>query len=287
MQIHLPTNNFAFFKTVSGSAFLATALAFPILATYSFIIALAVGKAHILGAWFAMWRSGKLNWKYVSWMCVLSVIVAFSGLKLIPSLLVLGFITQIFFSFHFLFDEFDLGEEERTLPNVVSSFGPSVLMFLALSKEFFQLNINIDIFLVIAAVFLAIEFLYTKKVTWFFVHTKALTLFVLLALFTGMSATSVLHIFLIFHYFFWFIYPVYKIHKYKPEERDGFIMILIMIVSTSVYFAVTRNSYGEEVYSLAVRAFYIGTIVHILSTAPFGYLFGLPQKKYTSVPASS
>ncbi len=280
MKIYLPTNNFAFFKILSGSLFLVAAITFPTLAAYSFIIALMVGRAHSLGAWIAMWRAGKFNWKYITWISLLSIVIAFWGLKIVSSLELLAFITYLFFTFHFLFDEFDLQEEERSVQNIIPSISPSILLVLSLCKDYFHLNIHLSVFLIIAAALLAIEFLYVRNINWFFVHMKILTLFILSALFLHVTGSAMLAVFLIFHYAFWFIYPIYKLHKYRREERDSFIMILLLMVSSSVYFSLTRNSYGDEVFNLVVKSFYIGTIIHILATAPFGYLFGLPRKKY-------
>ncbi len=278
MKLSLPTNTFSFFKFITGTIFLALATLFHSIAGYSFIIALAVGKAHSLGAWIAMWRAGKLNWKYIWWMFTISIIVAFWGLKVVSSLELLSFVTYTLFSFHFLFDEFDLQEEERSFSNILSSLSPSLLMFLFILQDFLKLTLPLNIFVAIALTFFIVELIFIHTINWFFLHTKILSLFILIAIATHVSSGSVLSVFLIFHYSFWFIYPVYKLHKYRPEERDNFIMILILIVSTSVYFALTRNSYGGDVFNLAVRAFLIGTIIHILSTAPFAYFLGLPKK---------
>lgn len=278
-RIELPRKNFGFFKFALGSTFLIAVAAHNSIASYSFLIALAVGKAHSLGAWIAMWRSGKLNWRYITSMFFISIAVSYWGLKMVDSLETLSFITYTLFSFHFLFDEFDLQEEARTQAGILASISPAFLLLLLLARDFLHINITDQILWGVTLSAIAIECIYLKKINWFFLHTKVLTLFILGAAQLGMSAGAILATFLIFHYFFWFIYPVYKLHKYKPEERDNFIMILVLIVSTSFYFAVTRNLYGEEILNLTIRAFLIGTIIHILSTAPFGYLFGLPKKK--------
>ncbi len=281
-SIDLSVRNFGFFKFIIGTIFLLIVISFNTIASYSFLIALAVGKAHSLGAWIAMWRSGKLNWRYISSMFIISVAVSYWGLKLVDSLETLSFITYALFSFHFLFDEFDLQEEDRSQTGILGSVGPAFLLILLLARDFLHVDITYHVLIAVAFSAIAIECIYFKKLNWFFLHTKVLTLFILGAAFFGMSAGAILATFLIFHYFFWFIYPVYKLHKYKPEERDNFIMILVLIISTSFYFAVTRNLYGEEILNLTIRAFLIGTIIHILSTAPFGYLFGLPKKRSVS-----
>lgn len=285
MKINLPKNTFATFKIVSGSLFLVVSLLFYKVAGYALLAALMVGRAHSLGAWLAMWRSKKLNLRYVSWMVFLSLVVSFWGVSMV-SFLTLAFITHLLFTFHFVFDEFELQEEKRDVGNVLASVSPVVLVVLFLIKDFFQLEaiLNMNIFIVIAVVLFAIELIFLKEINWFFVQTKILTLFVLFSLFMGMRSGAVLGVFLIFHYFFWFIYPVYKLHKYQREERDGLVMILVLVMVVSASFHVFTNHqiFSGELLDLALEAFYIGTIVHILSTAPFGYFFGLPKPKIYS-----
>ncbi len=282
MHIDLPKNNFAFFKFIAGSLFLMAVISYNSIALYSFFIALAVGRAHSLGAWIAMWRSGKLNWKYITSMFLVSIAVSYWGLNMVPNLQILSFITSLLFCFHFFFDEFDLQEEERSWENILPSLSPAILISILLTKDYLHFNVPLNTFYVIAGGLLLIEIIHTKRIGWFFLHTKILTLFTLVAVALHMNAQGILATFLIFHYFFWFLYPIYKLHKYKPTERDSFVMILLLVVSTSLYFSITKNDYSDEVMQLTIRAFLIGTIIHVLATAPFGYLFGLPRKSPTT-----
>jgi hypothetical protein len=282
MKVHLPVNNFAFFKMAIGTAFLAAALVTPLISIYSFAIALMVGRAHSLGAWVAMWRAGKLSWRYIVWMSAIIIAVSYWGLQMV-SLNHLLFVTYVLFAFHFFFDEFELQEERRTFTNLLSGAAPLLVMLLFLCRSFLDVAVTMGLMVTTALTFLALEFIYVRELTWFTIHTKILTAFILLSFHLGTSATAVHAVFLTFHYFFWFIYPVYKLHKYKREERDGFIMMLLLIVAASFYFAITKDSYGPQVYELVIRSFNIGTIVHILATAPFGYLFGLPLPKQSAL----
>lgn len=275
MKINLATNNFSFFKVLSGTLLLGGAFFSPfVVAGYSLIVALIVGKAHALGAWLAMWRAGKFNWIYVSAMCLITVVVTFWGS--LASLPVLNFVTYILFAFHFFFDEFDLQEEKRSGHNALAGISPFLLSFLYLVKDYYHLAFPSEIFILLASILLLAELVFVKEINWFFIQTKLLTFFILGSIFSGVPANSILSILLVYHYFFWFVYPVYKLHKYKREERDGLIMILLLIIAASV-FASSRSSYSPEFMDFSIRVFLIGTIIHIFSTAPFGYLFALPR----------
>lgn len=278
MRINLPTNDFSFFKFLSGTLILLTALIFPFFTAYSYIIPLMVGRAHTLGAWLGMWRAGKLNWIYVTWMIALTVSISYWGLAL-STIATLTFVTNLFFTFHFLFDEFYLQEEQHTLGNVLSMLSPFVLLYIFLIGGFFASPIPFALYLAIAGTFLVVEMIYLEEMNWFFFHSKILTLFVLISIYLGKPSWNIIGILLIFHYFFWFIYPVHRLHKSRPEERNGFIMILLLLVGTSIYFSFTRSSYGPEILEVTLRTFLIGTLIHILGTAPFGYFFGLPRQK--------
>jgi hypothetical protein len=73
---------------------------------------------------------------------------------------------------------------------------------------------------------------------------------------------------------------VYKLHKYnKKEERDGLVMILLLMTSTGLYFSIAGENFGERFQELATKSFYIATIIHVLSTAPFGNFFGLAHSQ--------
>lgn len=283
MKINLQKNSFSTFKIISGSVFLLVSILFYKVSSYALIAALLVGRTHSLGAWLSMWRAKKLTIKYILWMILLSVIVSYWGVTLV-SLLTLAFITHLLFTFHFIFDEFELQEERRNLNNLISSICPTVVIVLFLVRDFFNLtSLNVSFFISIVFVLLALELIYIKEINWFFIQTKILTLFALAGMILGTPARVLLGVLLIFHYFFWFIYPVYKLHKYnKKEERDGLVMILLLMTSTGLYFSMAGENFGERFQELATKAFYIGTIIHILSTAPFGTFFGLAHSQNDS-----
>lgn len=282
MKIKLTTSNFSFFKVSTGFLFLFFVILFPIIATYSFKVALVVGTAHVLGTWMAMWRAGKLNWKYVCWMFTLSIMVSFWGLKLVPAnSAILGTVTYIIFFFHLVYDEFDLQEEKRTIDNIISSIVPLTSLVMLFFRDFFGTYFNFSIFLGVIVMLLLMELIYIDEINWFFVQTKILTLFVVISIFLKFDVRLVFSILLIIHYFFWFIYPIYKLHKYKREERDGFIMMLLLVISISFYFVIIISSSSVDVADVITKSFFITTIIHVLSTSPFGYLFGLPKSKYS------
>ncbi len=275
MEIYLPTNNFSFLKILLGIPILTSAFFFPIL-VYIPIIILILGKAHSLGAWIAIWKSGKFNWIYLFWLSFFTISISVWGIKA-SSVVTLSFISFILFAFHFVFDEFDLQEEQRTLGNALSGVTPFALTFLFLLHDFAFIHLTTNFFLFITATLIFIEMFFLQKITWFFVQSKLLTLFILVSFILGSGVTSVLYIFLISHYLFWFIYPVYKLHKYRRSERDGFIMLLLVIVLMSVFVYSTLIWNIPDNDDFAIRTFFVATILHILTTAPFGYLFGLPK----------
>ena len=280
MKVNLPRNSFSFFKIVTGTSFLILVACFNKIAALAFISATLVGRAHSIGAWLAMWRAKKLTLKYVMFMLILALVVSYWGTQIVP-LITLAFVTHILFTFHFIFAEFELQEESRGMHNLLSSVSPTLIMVLYLSRDYYNLFtvFTFTFFVILAVTLLILELLYIREINWFFVQTKVLTFFMLLSMYAGVKGSMVLGVFLIFHYFFWFIYPVYKLHKYKREERDGLIFILLLIVSSNFYISGNSEILGEKFFDLALRVFYIGTIVHIFSTAPFGYYFGLAKPK--------
>ncbi len=283
MKINLPLNSFSFFKVVSGSLFLYFALFYPI-ASITYLIMMAIGRAHAFGAWFAMWRANKLNWFYGVSVLVIAVTASFVGVRVF-SLEYLLFFTYLLFVFHYLFDEFDLQEEKRSISNVISIASVSFIAPTYLISYFYNFKIDFNFFLGFFLVLLSLEIFFIKEINWFFIHTKILSFFVLLGIFLKVSPFSIVNMFLLLHYLFWFIYPVYKINKYKKEDLPGFVIILLFlifssVVSSNLFLDMSGISYSKDVVETALRAFLIGTIIHILSTAPFGYLIGLPKPKY-------
>ncbi len=279
MKVFLPRGTFSSYKIVIGTLFLILVLLFPFLTLYLVPLALLVGKPHLLGAWLGMWRARRITWKYVAWMFFLSLTVSYWGMH-VTSPEFLYFFTASLFAVHFLFDEYDLQEQKRTKYNLLAGFTPLFVILVYLFDFYYKFGISLDLVLLMVFVLVSVEVITLKEINWFFVQSKILLLFAIVAILNNFSPQSIIGVLLIFHYFFWFIFPVYKLHKYKKEERDGFIMILLLLVSTSLYFSTTSPSYGEEMYILAVKVFHIGTIIHILSTAPFGYLFGLKESQF-------
>ena len=271
MNVYLPIKSFSFFKVALGLFFLLVILVLPHAAPLLLALGMPLARAHSLGAWISMWRAKKLNWRYAAWIVVISSIVYYLGF-FVMTFRELLLCTGTLFMFHFLYDEFDLQEQKRTLSVAISGLAPLLLSIMFLVQGFTHTDIHLFVYLLLAIVFSGIELLVVQEINWFFVQTKIITVFVLCSVVLFATTTrSMLHILLMYHYLFWFIFPVYKLHKYKPEERDGFIMILLFIVSMYIF------SFIQNPSETAVRAFYIVTIIHIFSTAPFGYLFGLPR----------
>lgn len=280
MKLNLKLNTFSLFKVLLGSAFLLFAILVP-LAGFFAVAVFMVGRTHALGAWLAMWRAKKLNWKYVTILFFMTVVIAYIGLRVVP-VKELGYFTYLLFAFHFFFDEFDLQEEKRAFPAMMSAVPPYVTISLYLLSDFFNLLYTFSDFLLLFVLLTIVEFFFVREISWFFVNTKVLSLFILSSIFFHFTSTYISGTLLMFHYLFWFIYPVYKLHKYKREERDGFIMILLLITFTVLYFAAGGNLNGPDQFEIATRGFMVATIIHIFSTAPFGYFIGLPRQiKYS------
>jgi hypothetical protein len=279
MKVYLPVQSFSGYKVLAGALYLMSVIFFPVIALYSFFIALLVGRAHGLGAWLGMWRGKRITWKFVVNISLLTILFSYWGAEVV-SYEFLTFFTTALFAVHFFFDEYELQEEKISHLNLLAGFTPFITIFIYLIDSYFKLGISLTAILLLSVTLLLVELIHLEKIDWFFVQSKVHLLFVWMAIFQSFSVQAILGVLLTFHYFFWFIFPVYKLHKYKREERDGMIMILLLLISTTVYFALTNQGYGEEVYILAVKAFMIGTIIHILSTAPFGYFFGLKKPNY-------
>ena len=275
MKINLPLRTFSFFKVVVSFFILTTALVFPLAGFVSLMI-LVVGRAHTLGAWLAMWRSKKLTWYYLFSIVLVTSVLSFWGFTT-ASITALSFSAYSFFAFHFLFDEYDLQEEKRKGGNIFSSISPAISVILILISNYLHIGMTTTFFATIIGIFFIMEMFLITEINWFFVNAKILTIFILIAHTLGFSAPTILNMFLVSHYLFWFIYPVYNLHRYKREERDGFIMILIIVMLLSVFIYSSKVWGGTENIDVSLRSFYIASLVHVLLTAPFGYLFGLPK----------
>lgn len=285
MKVILPIKSFAGFKVIAGLLFFIIALVSPLFA-YVSIFMLVLGRAHSLGAWFSMWRAKKLTWVYLTSILIFTSLISWWGFT-VASLPVLAFTAYGLFAIHFLFDEFDLQEQKKNISSFVSSVLPLVLTLLYLFDDYLHFSIHITTYLLIASVFLLLEFVYLREINWFVIQTKILTLFVLIAIYIKLGSANVLNLFLLHHYFFWFLYPVYKLHKYKKEERDSFIMMLLIIVVLSIFVYSSKVWGGVDNIDVSFRSFYIASLVHVILTAPFGYLFGLPRPQVYDIRSST
>ena len=143
-----------------------------------------------------------------------------------------------------------------------------------------MLNLGFHFYVFIFLATLLLELIFNKEVNWFFVNMKIIQVFLLVCIFMSFKWLTFLGIILVWHYLFWIFFPVYKLHKYKRDERDGFILMLIILFATNIFY-VSTNAYLHDVTrEYLFRYFNIITIVHVLGTSPFGYYFGLLKPKY-------
>lgn len=253
---------------------------FPVF-TFVSLAVLVMGKAHSLGAWLAMWRANKLNWKFLAYILLVIFFVPLISFKYFSFDALVCF-ASLLFLFHFLYDEFDFQGERRGVRTIFFSASPAVIITLFVMSSFYHIVIPFLFFVTIFLVLFVVECLLLRELNWFFVQTKIISIFALVSIYHEKSVAFVFSILLIFHYLYWFIYPVYNLHKYKRSERDGLIMILLLVVASSVFIYSTKI-WGEpsDLNEMVFRGFYIASIVHIFTTAPFAYYFGFPRpKKY-------
>ncbi len=247
--------------------------------TFSLMVGLIIGKAHALGAWFSMYLSNKLNYRYVLSMILIAILFAILFFGFIDSVSSVFFVAQIFFIFHFFFDEFDLQEEKRTTTKVFLVSVPTMLLLFFLIIDFFNINFiyNFEIFFVSLVMFSIISF-FIKEINWFFTHVVILYLFIFFSLVYVHSASSILILFAVYHYFFWFVYPINKLYKNKKIEKlDSLINFLLIVLVFFLFFEIFNVYLSDDAIDFTMRLFSLGTVIHVLSTAPFGYLFGLPK----------
>lgn len=280
MQIDLKPTGFPFFKVVLSFIYLLWAVFLPV-GWFISIILIFFSKIHTLGAFMAMWRAKRLTWVYVFWMSILFVIISYLGVNVL-SIYTMSLVTFAMFAFHFIYDEYELQEEKRTYENVILMLCPLVLMYMVLFQDYFPVKIDFTVFLLTTLFFLVLEALYIRKINWIFISSKVLVLFFLATAYFGYSYTYIYYNVLMIHYFFWLAFPIYKLNKYVPEERDDFIMMFVLLVMMSafVYSTAIWPKGADAPPEILQRTFYIASIVHFLSTAPFGYFFGLRKKKY-------
>ncbi len=274
MKINLPIQGFSPYKVALGVLVLCSCYLFP-----PKMVIYALARAHAIGAWAAMWMAKKLSWRYILWLLFFAATLfslVFSKTLSIPNLALFGY---VMFAVHFIYDEFDLQEQRRDLSGLLAGFSPLALASILLIGDTAHISIPLVTLLWLAFLLIIIELSGLKEINWFFIQTKILTAFIIVSAALGANATFILDAFVISHYFFWFIYPVYKLHKYKRQERDGFVMLLILILIVSLWSPIGGSAGVHPDYIRG--SFWIITILHILSTAPFGYLFGLPKPKYS------
>lgn len=279
MQIDLKPTGFPFFKVVVSFVFLISSIFLPLISAVTIFI-IFFARVHALGAFFAMWRAKRLTWQYL--ICVMLMIVGVSYLGVnVLSIYVLSFIAFVTVSFHFIYDEYELQEENRTFENIVLMVGPLLILFLVIFRDFFQIPMSFLFFLAVAGFTFLIEAIYVRKINWIFVSSKVQMLFFLLAIYIGKDITYIIYTLLMLHYVFWLAYPVYKLNKYVKDDRDDFIMMMLLLIFFAA-FVYSTSIWGVEGMSkdVSTRIFYIASIVHIFSTAPFAYFFGLKRKSY-------
>jgi hypothetical protein len=274
--------NFSFFKLAIGVLLLSLSLIYK---NQLFIliplISFSVAKAHSLGAWIAMWRAGKMNWKYTVSVCLILLTTFYLSFNLL-NIEQITAIAFVLFALHFVFDEFELQQAKSS--NFVYWVAPGIILIQLCSytmEPFINTTFPTTYYLTLSLIALLadVSVLSKYKYDWFLINNKFISVFIAYLIINRVEVLYVFSVIILYHYIFWFIYPIYKLHKHKPEERDGFIMILIIIVLTSIYFSFTKSEQNPQTYEYALRYFSTLTIVHILTTAPFGYYLGLPRPK--------
>lgn len=279
MNIELPLKNFAAIKVISGLFILALGVIYPMTVFVTLAI-LAVGKAHSVGAYLGMWRAGKLNTKLVTWIAFVTIVVSYLGVMVLDFRM-LWLFSILIFVFHFIYDEIELQQANYSLKEVFVFAPPFLLLASHVYLDFTSSSYPI---LVLVAGFLCltlIEFFFISTINWSYIQAKILSVFALSAMYFGLSAEYTVSITLLYHYLYWFIFPTYKLYKHKREEVAGFVMILFIITLTSVFIYSTRVWAVQDVSDeLAMRSFFIASTIHVLTTAPFAYLFGLSKPKY-------
>ena len=165
MKIDLSTKNVAFWRTLAEGGFFFGVLVAPSVAVYTFGISLLIGRVHGIGAWIGMWRAGKLNWIYVSWMIIISIVISYWGLAVAP-LIWLNFVTYALFAFHYFFDEYELQNRSHLIQNIVHSAAPFLIVSLYLVAYYFNIRVEHTLYLQIAVIFLGIEIFFTEVYNW-------------------------------------------------------------------------------------------------------------------------
>lgn len=280
MKIELPIFTFASFKVFTSLLFF---LSFVFFRNVTFALVtvapLLVGKAHALGAWVAMWRAGKLNVEYVLYVTLFIVYFTYLGLFQL-TFLELSLLATILFIIHFVYDEYDLQEEKRINQTVVLVVPTAVLIIMYYLEGLGLASITSSFFYIFFMLSSLLEIYFYRKINWFYLNLKVIQVFLLFFFYFNLDTKLYLNTILSWHYLFWFVFPVYKLHKHNREDRDNLIILLLILILTSIFYMLNIGLMNEEMQDFFGRYFSIVTIVHILSTAPFGYFFGLPKPKY-------
>lgn len=279
VRIHLPTNNFSFFKILVGGVLLLASAIYP-MSAFAGIAILAVGQAHSIGAWLGMWRAGKLNYRLSLWIATCIIGVSYWGMNVVEYK-TLWLVGAVLFVFHFLFDELELQQVQRTLATSISGVAPFLLISVYAVYDYFEMAMPMQYVLACILAVVVFELFIIKEINWYFVQSKILIAYTLYLFDYGVQVHYILAMILLYHYIFWFIYPVYKLHKYKREDRDGMIIVLLVITLSSI-FVYSSKVWGisESADELTMRAFSIASLVHVLTTAPFAYMFGLKRVEH-------
>jgi hypothetical protein len=226
-----------------------------------------------------MWRAGKLNVEYVLYVTLFIVYFTYLGLFQL-TFLELSLLATILFIIHFVYDEYDLQEEKRINQTVVLVVPTAVLIIMYYLEGLGLASITSSFFYIFFMLSSLLEIYFYRKINWFYLNLKVIQVFLLFFFYFNLDTKLYLNTILSWHYLFWFVFPVYKLHKHNREDRDNLIILLLILILTSIFYMLNIGLLNEEMQDFFGRYFSIVTIVHILSTAPFGYFFGLPKPKY-------
>lgn len=274
---HYPSlHTFSFYKTSLLGVTLILAsipfLAFPIQVLMFFMV-----NGHFFGALYSIWKSKKFTLLYGISLCLIAIFSFILGFKILP-VTVLIFTAHILFFIHFFYDEYFLQGESPSFSNLISICTPSILYAIFLINDFYKFDMAFSEFVLLAAAFLLLELIYTKTFSWFLIYTKFLTVFLLYAIAIGESVFFVSRAFLLFHYLFWFVYPVYKLRAAKPSSALNLgVIVAVLTFVTGTVFLTKIFLIDGTITQVSIQYFQVLSMIHILTTAPFGYLFGLQK----------
>lgn len=272
MKIYLPVNSFYFFKILFGTIILFLSIFFSVPGII-YLLVLSIGVPHAIGSYLGMWRAGKLNYRLCIWILSIVIFVSYWGMT-IASYEILWLVAGLLFAFHFLFDEPELQWPEKKIEDIWLVI-PSFLLFsFCILSDYFNVVLQKNYLVIFIIGIIIVDILFTKKINWFFIQSKILLLYLVYVTVSKISIHDVFVIFSMLHYIFWFIYPVYKLHKYKREERDGFILILLIVTVSLVFWQSFMIWFAfDSLKDVILRSFLVAIIAHVLTTAPFINMF--------------